>query len=149
MKTKDDISMSDYVDIDNVDDATWGYLKALRVHDLREKLFPYTRAHMVGLKRARVRTIEDEVFADSDGALKSESPTANLLTNRLLLVTETFSLPDGSRVAWLEATVAQHNERAAMQRRLAGTCLVDAERHDQAAKLITESNVTCLAEIES
>lgn len=50
-------------------------------------------------------------------------------------------------VAWDQMTADQHDARAAMQRRLAGECIQDAERHEEAARMIREAGVTCLAEI--
>lgn len=144
-----EISMDDYADIVDVNEATWAYLNAFEEDELRDKLFPYVRAAMVCLQRSIVRRVEEDVFSGDGAGLRAESAVAGLLANRLALLNQTFSLADGTRVEWLKATIAQHRERAEMQRRLAGNCLVDAERHEQAAKLIKKFKVTCLAEIQS
>ena len=54
---------------------------------------------------------------------------------------------DGEIVRWDEATADQHEARAAMQRRLAGECVADAVRHEEAARQIREAGVACLAQI--
>lgn len=148
MTTSTDVSLHDFAGITDVDKATWAYLDALDERELRTQLFPYVRFRMVVIKRATDREVEGEVFGgDGDGLDASRLPV-DLLANRMKLLTTTFALADGTRVKWLEATPVQHRERAAMQRKLAGRCLVDAERHEQAANLIEEFNVSCLAEIK-
>jgi hypothetical protein len=139
---KTTVKITDYVTIQDASDATWAYLNDLDEDQLRAELYPYIRNVMASLQRARVRAVEDEVFSSEDG-------TCDLIAQRMRLITEWFPLPSGRRVSWLEATAAEHRERAEYQRRLAGKCVVDAERHEQAADLIESHKVTCLMEIES
>lgn len=144
-----ELNIKDYAEIPDVDEATWAYLNALEEDGLRDKLFPYVRAAMVSLQRAVVRKVEDNVFGGEGDGPGAERLPVDLLANRLMFTTEAFALSDGTYVEWLKATPAQHLDRAEMQRRLAGKCLVDVERHEQAAKLIKKHKVTCLAEIGS
>ena len=65
----------------------------------------------------------------------------------IALADEAFALPSGRWVPWATATIADHLERAAWQRQLAGTCVKDAERHEEAARKIQEAGVACLAEL--
>lgn len=143
---KTEIKIADYADIVDVDKATWAYLNALEAEDLRTQLFPHVRNRMASIQRAIIRSHEDEVFA-GDGAESVPAPV-NLLERRGMLSGDWFPLEDGRRVFWLEATAAEHHERAEMQRRLAGTCLVDADRHELAAGLIEKYGATCLQDIE-
>jgi len=143
------VVLADFADIVDVDEASWAYLNALQEDELRVKLFPYVRHEMASVKRARVRAVEAHVFGGNGDGPSAERMPVDLLANRLLLIGQTFVVSDGSRVPWLEATAAQHRDRADMQRRLAGQCLVDVERHEQAADLIEAHNVSCLDEIDS
>lgn len=61
----------------------------------------------------------------------------------------TFSLPDGRRVAWLDASAEDHRSRADWQRHHATACLSDASRHDDAADEIDAAGVSCLRDLET
>jgi hypothetical protein len=54
---------------------------------------------------------------------------------------------NGRAVAWLTATAEDHLARAAQQRRLAGTLVEDAERHEYAAREIQAAGVRCLKDL--
>lgn len=145
--TEPKVSIWDYAEIVDPDDATWAFLNALDSDDLRRELFPYVRGRMINCQRQVVRAVEDEVYGSGEGSATREVIRANLMERRLALISSTFALADGTRVEWLQATPGQHRERAEMQRRLAGKCLVDAKRHEEAASVIEEFGVTCLAEV--
>lgn len=99
------------------------------------------RREIAKLKRARIV-----------GKARQRRPlnaaAVDLLAQREQLLHETFVLSDGTRVRWLQATAAQHRDRARLQRKLAGEYIADAERHETAAEIIEENGVNCLAEIE-
>jgi hypothetical protein len=90
--------------------------------------------------RKQVRALEDRVYRRIETG-------ADPSTERRRLAYKTFYAPDFGYVLWGEATVEQHRARAQMQRQIAGECLVDAERHEEAADLIERSGATCLNEI--
>lgn len=66
---------------------------------------------------------------------------------RELLVEETFAVGNGRRVAWLDATVDDHEERIVYQQKLIGSIATDIDRHKLAIKLIRNAGVTCLREL--
>ena len=94
-------------------------------------------------QRFYTRTIERAV----DGKLQVATTPQDRVEARRMLAEETFSLEDGSSVPWLSATAEQHRARAAWQRKLAGECVTDAKRHEQAAKEIEEAGVRCLRDL--
>jgi hypothetical protein len=96
------------------------------------------------LCRSRVRAIEQSV----DEELALLTAPDDRIRAREILARETFALPDGTRVEWGRATAEQHLERARMQRRLAGDCIDDSKRHEQAAKEIRAAGVTCLDDLK-
>ena len=145
-----DVELADFVEVDGIEDATWAYLNALSIEELRAKLFPYVRNSMRILKRNRCRAIERLVFTGDDGdGTAEERHAVDLLAERRKLVDESFALPDGRRVRWLDATAADHRARAEWQRSKAKGHIDDAERHEVAASVIEEFNVSCLAEIQA
>lgn len=90
--------------------------------------------------RSRTRRIEHRVsFGDQESRADA----------RIRLARESFSLPDGRNVRWLDATVDDHLARAAWQRVFADSCIADAELHEKAAAEIEAAGVTCLREIET
>jgi len=127
--------------IEDDDEAAWAYLGGLNEYELRGQLFPHVHREIVRLRRQRIVR----------PALKPRTMNAaavDLLARREALMRETFVLSDGTRVRWLQATPEQHRDRAMLQRRLAGQYLEEAQRHEDAAELIEQRGVTCLAEIE-
>lgn len=139
----DEVRPFDYLDRGTPEEAAWAYLNALDTEQLRVVAFPYVKDRMRSWMRDRARGVEDAAFPTTANVTE-----VDVLAARAKLVNETFTLSDGTNVGWNEATPAQHRERAEMQRRLAGNCLVDAERHEQAALLIEQCGVSCLAEIK-
>jgi hypothetical protein len=95
------------------------------------------------LCRRRVRHIEQRV----DEELSTLSTPEDRIKAREILAQETFAV-GGIRVEWGAATAEQHLERAAMQRRLSGDCIKDAERHEQAAAEIRAAGVRCLNDLK-
>jgi hypothetical protein len=59
----------------------------------------------------------------------------------------TFSIGNGVRIPWLDATVDDHEARIAYQQRLIGAVLGDIDRHTLAIKLIRDHGVSCLREV--
>lgn len=94
-------------------------------------------------QRSYVRIIEQAV----DRKLEIATTPQDRVAARRMLAEETFSLEDGSSVLWERATPEQHRARAAWQRKLAGECIADAERHEQAAREIEEAGVRCLRDL--
>lgn len=64
------------------------------------------------------------------------------------LQNSTFWVPGYGPVNWGEATEADHLARANWLRDHAGTLVIDAERHEQAAKLIHDAGVERLTDID-
>lgn len=87
-------------------------------------------------ERGRVRRVERAAFA---------GPTRPDAVGRL--VAESFMLPDGRLVSWGSATADDHIARAAWQRSNAADVIADAQRHELAAKLISDAGVLCLNDL--
>lgn len=66
----------------------------------------------------------------------------------LKLRSSTFTMPDGTRVAWGCATAEQHAERIEMLMKNAVGNIQAASRHQAAIETILEFGVTCLDETE-
>lgn len=64
------------------------------------------------------------------------------------LRSSTFWVPGYGPVSWGEATETDHKARASWLRDHAGTLVTDAERHEQAARLIHDAGVERLADID-
>jgi hypothetical protein len=88
------------------------------------------------LRARRVRELIDEVAEET-----------RLETTRELLST-IFALGDGSQVTWGDATAEQHEQRIEMLTRNAAGVVETAARHAAAVRMIRESGVTCLAQVE-
>lgn len=136
---------------------------------------PLVRNEVARQRRLRARQDEDDAFDDLDNEPQPEPwpdpwpdarrrgdrkpppgrkppiPPARLAALRAL-AGKTFWIPNGTKggqmVVWDQATPEQHDARAANQRRRAGACIEDAERHELAARTIREAGATCLAKIE-
>ena len=63
------------------------------------------------------------------------------------LLASTFALPDGTRILWGEATLAQHEERLQMLVRNAEANLEAAARHRAAMAAIVRADALCLNEV--
>ena len=63
------------------------------------------------------------------------------------LLTSTVALPDGTRVPWGEATIAQHEARIDMLAKHAASELETATRHKAAVEAIRAAGVSCLNEL--
>ena len=129
-----------FLAIEDDDEAAWAYLGRLNEYELRAQLFPHVHREIVKLRRQRIVRPQRQP--------RESAAAVDLLAQRDALMRETFVLSDGTRVRWLQATPAQHRDRAMLQRRLAGQYLEEAQRHEAAAELIEQRGVTCLAEIE-
>ncbi len=121
--------------------ATDLILKGTTAAELRQLIRPLLLLHARHALRAVTRRVEDETFKRIEGG---EDP----MSARRKLVGYSFDLPGGRTVHWLDATATEHMERAFMQRALADKCIVDAERHEQAAAEIEAAGVSCLRELE-
>ncbi len=147
MSTDTAVSLRDFIGVGDADEIAVAFLDALDADELRRELLPYVRYRAMVMLRRDVRVAEHEVFGTGTGSATGAAIRANLMERRALLIGKTFALRDGTRVAWTDATPEQHRERAAIQRELAGHCIVDAKRHEEAAKVIEEFGVSCLAEV--
>lgn len=107
--------------------------------------------------RDRVRRIEHVVFgpikpanvrAGKSGRIRPAADGAATRPAQMAaLLRETFVVDEsGRRVTWGEATGADHLARAEYLRRNATASLRTAARHEEAARIIAEDGVTCLAE---
>lgn len=123
-------------------DAATTAVDQLTPDQLRESVIPIAEGIARDVMRRNARTIEDDAFA-----ISGEHDDLEAAISRDDLLATRFALPDGRWVLWSEATAEDHLARAAMQDGLARSCSVDAERHRQAAALIEQRGVTCLAEI--
>ncbi len=102
---------------------------------------PLVRQEVVNRRRARTRHLERTSMIGL--RVVSES----VVTQRAKLANEFFVLADGRLVSWAQATVADHEERIAMQLRLIGGIEETIVRHREAIDVISEAGVSCLAEV--
>jgi hypothetical protein len=106
-------------------------------------------AHLVNLIRwrasmsirQRTRTVERRVISRTGG---NRTTTVSDMAE---LVDKTFSLPDGRRVSWGEATIEDHQARAFMLRELAERTMITATQHERAAEMISTAGAACLNDI--
>ena len=136
---------------------------ALRQHP---KLFDFVRPLLVlearSVERDRVRAAERRVdgawqrarpIADSSAAEKGKrvkASVAYVVPQELLeLRTKRFSLADGTRVGWFDATIEQHEARVDMQRKLMAGIELDVGRHQEAIRVLRETGAKNLAALPS
>lgn len=105
------------------------------LRDLLRPIIAWQAKHML---RAQTRAVEQTIRPDAIGGMAA----------RRLLVGRYFPLGDGTFVEWATATAVQHLARATWQRQHAAASMADAERHEVAAKRITEAGVACLADLD-
>lgn len=123
-------------------------LDALDPDAMRELVRPVFRWNVKVRLRKLTRIKEAKAFSST--RLKG-SPVKAVLTSPAALkalLSDTFPLPDGRRVTWGEATVDDHEERAAMLLDHIATVEVTVARHEAAIALIQDAGVSCLAEID-
>lgn len=108
--------------------------------DLESVLFKWATNRARWINRRDV--VNEERRIEATGATVAEvvASGAGRISSMMFYV-------DGEFVMWDQATAEQHEARAAMQRRLAGECIQDAVRHEDAARMIREAGVACLAQI--
>jgi len=129
-------------------DMARAWWRAHRKHQLWQELAPYLRDRTRAYMRNAVREEEDEAFGNpTEPVVALTEMLSGPLEQRRLLLEGSFVGVGGRRVLWGEASAEDHDERAARQRRLAGSCLVDAQRHEEAARMIREAGVTCLNDL--
>ena len=104
----------------------------------REVLWPLLVGYCATVERGRVRAVEHRA-----------GRIATRTAEREALLAETFALPDGRRVAWGAATVADHEERMAMLTALRDGIDGTIERHRQAIAELVKLKVSCLYDLES
>lgn len=133
---------------------------ALRSHP---SLFDFVRPLLLmewqRVERDRVRTTErslDGVWqrAQSTTSLTKRAATtattAYIVPQELLVLqVESFSLADGTRVKWFNATIEQHQARVDMQRKLMGGIELDVHRHLEAIRVLRETGAVNLAALPS
>lgn len=94
--------------------------------------------------RAMVRDHEHQV----DAALAVARTAQDRAAARRQLIGDTFLLPDGTAVRWLEATAEQHDARAEWLESHAAAVMATADRHRVAAAEIRAAGVSCLADLD-
>lgn len=100
------------------------------VRDAEERHLAIQRAHAARMARI-IDDFKREVFVEW---------TAELLASD-------FAMPDGTRVTWGEATIEQHEERAAMFQRNAVANAEGAARHVQAVEQLKDSGALTLSDL--
>lgn len=118
----------------------------------REALVSLVAARVAVHRRNDTRAAERKVFVNS---VTSHNYTPITETEhrefaesfRKKLSEKTFSLGDGQRVSWGEATVKDHQERITFLERHAAGLHRTADQHREAIKRIEGAGVTCLAEL--
>jgi hypothetical protein len=133
---------------------------ALRQHP---QLFDFVRPLLVlearSVAREHVRATERRVDAAWQRARPTASttnrktvkaPVAYVVPQELLELRSTsFSLGDGTRVGWFDATVEQHEARIDMQRKLMAGIELDVGRHREAIRVLRETGARNLAALPS
>jgi hypothetical protein len=127
----------------DVNEATRAYLSGMNKAQLLTECFAAVRNDMRIVMREQTRGAEHRAFGSVEGK------ALDVLSDRAQLVDQYFCLEDGRWVLWLQATVEDHLDRAAWQRKLASGHVTDAEHHEQAADLISAAGVSCLEELPS
>lgn len=131
---------------DDSEAAARAYLKLIGVRSakVRDELLPVLSWAMSTMHRSVVRGAERQAFGS---ARREVGDPIDMVSLRADLVANSFILPDGRKVAWLEATEVEHGLRIEMlQRDIAGIAETIA-RHEWAILQIREHRVTCLGEI--
>ena len=109
----------------------------------RTLLLPILTEAVLMLRRGEARTVERAVN------VSCVFEGATTLDTRRRLLDASFALGDGRRVAWAEATVADHRERIEyLTAHITGLRLTIGQ-HEGAIALIEAHHVTCLAEVEA
>lgn len=101
---------------------------------------------LVGYEVNRIRrraTRQREIKVRTDIAAGADPTHA-----RRTLMNDSFVLPDGRWVMWLEATADDHLARAGWLRSQEESIRETRVMHEQAARLITEAGVRCLADLD-
>lgn len=105
--------------------------------------FAFTHLHRLAseLYRDSVRAAEVKIEERGESVASAVANRDPVIRDRM------FYAPGFGWVVWEKATIEQHRARAVMQRELAGKCNEDAERHEEAIRMIEQAKVKCLAEI--
>jgi len=97
--------------------------------------------------RARLEHEQQEWLREVDRMIERRAKKAGIAWASDL-ITLSFSLADGSRVTWGDATIAQHRARRLMLSTHAAAELASATRHEAAIKAITnQPGAACLADV--
>lgn len=73
---------------------------------------------------------------------------ADVNGDRARLMLETFALGDGRRVAWGEATVADHKARIELLAKLRDGIAASIQRHQEAIDELLAAGVSCLNDLQ-
>ena len=117
-----------------------------------EVLLPMLTAAIAAKRRAKVRSIERQVFSDEGSATSpmvvetAAGLTVDVVALRDLLSEELFSV-DGKQVVWGEATIQQHLARAAWLRDQQRALEETVRRHLASVEVIERFGVSCLNEV--
>lgn len=119
----------------------------------------YIEALVRERERSAARAVESKAkFADAANSAKAKllEKTKQITTDlarslhqewTAALLAGEFALPDGSRVSWADATVEQHNERAAQLEAFASGDLATAAIHRQAVFALQTAGARCLGDL--
>lgn len=108
---------------------------------LRELALPAIKVYARMIHRSQQRK------GERDAAAMVEDYKVPINEARSMLADNTFPLPGGVRVKWLEATADQHLKRARMLRAIAAGTIATADQHETAAKDIRKAGVKCLQDL--
>jgi hypothetical protein len=126
-------------------------LKAIK--EVPEMLVAYIADRIDHLRRGDLRDREIQDVAPILRAMGSSAPP--ILSRRdlktgemrqIVLPVEPFSLGDGTKVSWADATIEQHMQRITILRKIAQGTEASIQRHKMAIKRIKAAGVTCLRE---
>ena len=126
--------------LDDTDEIASAAVQALTRVEREHWLHSLVLREVTLLQRQRVHRHEVAVRREIEHGVDP-------ITARRALAADSFALPDGRRVPWLLATADEHLARAGwlegQQHALGQTRAL----HEEAARLITENSVTCLADL--
>lgn len=124
------------------EDAAALTLAEIPAPDRDEHLMELLKAEAESARRNRTHTRERRVAAEIAGG-------ADPVAARRQLVNDSFALPDGTWVAHLEATAADHLARAGWLNDHAAGVKATAKFHEDCASAIKKAKVTCLADLDA
>lgn len=124
------------------------------IREVPELIAAYLADRIEHARRADLRVQESlhvDAFLRAMGGRSSVQSTIALggELRHLVLPTEPFALGNGRKVTWADATVAEHEQRAAMLRAQIAGIGETIRRHEDAIRVLNESGASCLKELMS